>query len=418
MCKSTSHRLPPGFRRPRLRRASVTRRINGDPRRGHTPAPMAVYVLHSGNLYGTERMALDTLTGLRAEFDPVLVAPPGAALEAAAALGFRTIPFSGQRGMTLVLFRLLRDGSVAALLTTSVVQSLMAAGSGMLLNRHFRHLHVVHAGSPDDTGSYGHKRLLNPLPLSIVAVSRFVKEKLLQHGVREDRISVIPNFLSDERLAAFERRPPFAQSGVRRIAVVSRLDPMKRVDLLCDVLEAEPSLADLEFRIYGTGTAHGSLRQRIDAAGLNVRLAGFTPHIEDELAQSEALLHLCPTEPFGLAVLEAFAAGLPVIVPDAGGAAEIVGADGCGFLFRADDPADLARVLRTVRGAGADELNRKVDGGRQLLRCEYRQRVGIRRYLRLLVPGQNPPVFRLAFKAVGLDSDTDDGAYRAKARRR
>ena len=39
-----------------------------------------VYALHSGNLYGTERMALATLQGLRDRFDPVLLAPPGPAL--------------------------------------------------------------------------------------------------------------------------------------------------------------------------------------------------------------------------------------------------------------------------------------------------------------------------------------------------
>ena len=39
-----------------------------------------IYALHSGNLYGTERMALATLAGLSGdEFAPWLIAPPGPA---------------------------------------------------------------------------------------------------------------------------------------------------------------------------------------------------------------------------------------------------------------------------------------------------------------------------------------------------
>ena len=53
-----------------------------------------IYALHSGNLYGTERMALATVEGLRDCFEPTVFAPPGKALEAAATMGVSTRSFS------------------------------------------------------------------------------------------------------------------------------------------------------------------------------------------------------------------------------------------------------------------------------------------------------------------------------------
>ena len=53
-----------------------------------------IYALHSGNLYGTERMALATAEMLADEFEPVFVAPPGLALQLAGKMGFETHAFT------------------------------------------------------------------------------------------------------------------------------------------------------------------------------------------------------------------------------------------------------------------------------------------------------------------------------------
>ena len=52
-----------------------------------------IYALHSGNLYGTERMALSTAAGLLDEFTPLIMAPPGPALEEAKRRGYEVAPF-------------------------------------------------------------------------------------------------------------------------------------------------------------------------------------------------------------------------------------------------------------------------------------------------------------------------------------
>src|SRR5689334_7200586 len=84
-----------------------------------------VYVLHSGNLYGTERMALATAEGLTNEFDPVIIAPPGEAILEARRLGFTSHSFSGIRDLMLLMRQCLVSTRNLAFMATGVVHSLL-----------------------------------------------------------------------------------------------------------------------------------------------------------------------------------------------------------------------------------------------------------------------------------------------------
>ena len=62
------------------------------------------------------------------------------------------------------------------------------------------------------------------------------------------------------------------------------------------------------------------------------------------LASADALVHGCEAETFGLVAAEAAASGLPLLVPDRGGACDQL-APGCGIAYRAADPKSLREVL-------------------------------------------------------------------------
>lgn len=342
-----------------------------------------VYALHSGNLYGTERMALATLEGLRERFAPVLLAPPGPALAEAARLGIPGESFASPREFARRLQPWLAQHRRVAFIATGVAHSLIF----LVLNAGYRrksvHLHLVHGGT-DERLSYGRKRLLNPTAAKLVAVSDFVRQRLMAHGVAPDKIWVIENFLTDERVRSAPRRPPFESAGVRKVVIVSRIDPIKRVDLLLDALDRHPDLGALSFRILGSGWDLEKLRQRAAERHPNVNFLGFTEAVAEALAAADLLLHLCPSEPFGLAILEAMAAGVPVLAPDSGGAALLVEEGVSGGRFHADDPEALAARLRELHAAPAELLNCWVAGGDRALATRFSQTERLTDYERLL----------------------------------
>jgi GT2 family glycosyltransferase len=83
-----------------------------------------------------------------------------------------------------------------------------------------------------------------------------------------------------------------------------------------------------------------------DLAG-SVVLTGQVDDPAPELERASCLLHCAPREPFGMAVLEALAAGRPVVAPASDGPAEIV-KDGCGILYPPGDAAAAASAVTRV----------------------------------------------------------------------
>jgi glycosyltransferase involved in cell wall biosynthesis len=341
-----------------------------------------IYLLHSGQLFGTERMALATLQALRDRFEGWLVAPPGPVHEAARAAGVHTVVLQRTWQLPWVLGRALAADRHAAILATGVAQSLCAALLQAVLRGRGAHLHAVHGGT-DERLSYGRKRLLAALPVRFVAVSPFVRERLVAHGVPADRIEVVHNFLPGAPPA---QRAPFGEHGagvgVKRVVMLSRLDRIKRVGLLFDALDATPELAALQFDLYGSGEEASALAERARRHA-NVRLHGFVPDAARALADADLLLHTCPEEPFGLVVLEAFAAGVPVLVPNSGGAGELVRHGIDGWHFTANSPVALGRQLLRLHGAEPALLDALASGGRRALQRRFDPQRQARRYLQL-----------------------------------
>jgi glycosyltransferase involved in cell wall biosynthesis len=342
-----------------------------------------LYVLHSGNLYGTERMALATAAGLADEFAITVLAPSGPALNEAARMGFGAVSFCGLRDVAMKLMPYFARNRRLALVATGVVHSLAGAMWSAIWRRHVPHLHVVHGGT-DERDSYGRKRFLNRLGVVFVAVSNFVRGRLIAHQVRASKVEVIENFLPDAQIASAPKHAPFGQHGVSRLLVVSRLDPIKRVDLLLDAFDREPALDKLTVEVLGSGYDIEKLRTRALTTHPQVRIEGFQPDVESRLAAADLLVHLCPQEPFGLAILEAMAANVPVLVPDQGGAGDLVKEGINGFRFHADDPRSLAERLIELSQIAPGPLNRVAEGGRQSLATRFSAQARIADYRQLL----------------------------------
>jgi GT2 family glycosyltransferase/glycosyltransferase involved in cell wall biosynthesis len=136
--------------------------------------------------------------------------------------------------------------------------------------------------------------------------------------------------------------------------VLGALVGWKRPDLALEVVAlARRRAPELRIRFVGAPLDGALVRLRArarepDLAGA-VEFAGARDDPRPELARATCLLHCASREPFGLAVLEALAAGRPVIAPDGGGPREIVDRS-CGWLYPPGDATAAAAALLELLG--------------------------------------------------------------------
>jgi glycosyltransferase involved in cell wall biosynthesis len=153
-----------------------------------------------------------------------------------------------------------------------------------------------------------------------IAVSEAVRRRLVDWGIREGKIRVIPNGLDVDALvfdAAARRRVRSSfgvPDGTYVVGGVGRLERGKRFDALIAALA--PLLGpSRRLLLVGDGRERQRLRQLADAAGLAdwVIFAGERADIGTLLSAMDLFVSPSDDETFGVAVLEALAAGLPVL---------------------------------------------------------------------------------------------------------
>lgn len=190
------------------------------------------------------------------------------------------------------------------------------------------------------------RALLRRLPDVVVANSRATAETT---GVRA---RVVADPYEASRL--FARRTSAIVGGGYELAVVGRISPWKGQDVVLRALALAPGVTArfVGSAMFGEDEYAASLRRLTTELGLEDRVTwvGFSDDVEGHLAEVDVVVHASTTpEPFGQVVVEAMAAGRPVVATDAGGPAEIVTSGVDGLLTRPGDPEDLARALEALR---------------------------------------------------------------------
>ncbi len=168
---------------------------------------------------------------------------------------------------------------------------------------------------------------------------------------------------------------------------VGRLHPDKdQATLLRAFAEALPSLpAGSLLVILGKGRLEKALKLQAASLGISGRVifAGVVSEARRYFKAFDAFALSSDHEPFGMVLLEAMAANLPIICSDCGGAPEVVG--DCGLLFPLGDDERLAECFQQVAQFGASkraEQNRAVQVRLEQLFSDEAARVRFRRLLR------------------------------------
>jgi glycosyltransferase involved in cell wall biosynthesis len=174
---------------------------------------------------------------------------------------------------------------------------------------------------------------------SFVTLSSFAREKVIAGGLPPARVVVKPNFVQPPSRV---REGPGAQ-----YVFLGRLTPEKGADVLVSAWSADLG----RLLVAGDGPERRGLEQQARAHGGTVRFLGsLSPQECGELLRSARAL-VVPSrayEGFPVAVVEAYAHGVPVIAPAHGAFPEVVEDGVTGLLFRAGDAADLRARMRTL----------------------------------------------------------------------
>lgn len=192
----------------------------------------------------------------------------------------------------------------------------------------------------------------------VVTICEGLRRDLASRGIPDDKIGVVPNAVDIEHFSLSagpdpELKAKLGLAGCRVIGFLGSFYAYEGLDLLLAALPQILAQApDVRVLLVGGGPQEANLKAQAQALGLadKVVFVGRVPHAEvsryydlvDLLAYPRHAMRLTdlvtPLKP-----LEAMAQGHLLIASDVGGHKELIEDGRTGFLFRAEDQADLAR---------------------------------------------------------------------------
>ena len=241
-----------------------------------------------------------------------------------------------------------------------------------------------------------------------IAPTRYFADRMiLRLGLSPDRVRVAQSGIS---LDGYRDLPSRSGQGFRgsvpTLGFFARMCPDKGLDTVVDAfieLRRQERFSHLRLKVGGgCGPSDqpfvDSLRRRLVEAGLS-DAASFHPNLSrDEKVAFLASVDVLSvpsrfSEAFGLFVVEALAAGTPVVQPDVCGFREIIEATGGGRLCSSNTSSALAATLRELF-ADPVELRRLGDCGRQAVAERFSDAAMAREVLdqtRFLIAGSRTP---------------------------
>lgn len=183
---------------------------------------------------------------------------------------------------------------------------------------------------------------------AITAVSQNLKEETYRNFKIEKEIAVIRNFVDVKRF----RKKPFdafhkaiAPNNEKILIHASNFRKVKRIGDVIHIFEQVIRQVPSKLLLVGDGPERAMAESLCRELNLcdNIRFLGKQEQMEDILAIGDLFLLTSEYESFGLAALEAMAAGVPVISTNAGGLPEINVDGTTGFLANVGDIDQMSR---------------------------------------------------------------------------
>lgn len=221
-------------------------------------------------------------------------------------------------------------------------------------------------------------------PDSIVAISDFIKHQLMNLGFEN-----ITRIYSAVDLNRFRFKENMKENNRINVGMIGAFD-LKHKDFITFVRSASLVIQkknrqkEIKFLTAGTGRDEAKIRKTIKSLKVedDVKIKGFVPDIEEFISSLDILVHTVNFEGLGTSILQAMAAGIPVIATDVGGIPELIEDGENGYLVEKNNPADVSeKILRLVEDV---ELRKRFRiKGREIVKDKFSKERMVKDYIKL-----------------------------------
>jgi glycosyltransferase involved in cell wall biosynthesis len=276
------------------------------------------------------------------------------------------------------LIRLIRQEKIDTVFSFLIHANAIAAAASLFV-RDVRFLQSIQTTQPNPRWHWMLQHAIRNAAERIAVPSPSVAEAAIKWAhVAPEKLLVIPNAVQMDDLS----NKPLEKSG-KRIGFIGRLDPIKRIQ---DLLAALALLkSDFSLDIFGEGSERKRIEEVIAHMGLQSRVVmhGATADSHQALSKMDLLVLPSEAEGFGLVLIEAMAAGVPVVGTNVPGIRDVIEDGVSGLLVPPRNPRVLADTIQRV---WADESLREklVTGGKERVRRLYDWSVVYPAYQKLL----------------------------------
>lgn len=342
------------------------------------PSRLKILHIEAGkHLYGGALQVVHLVEALRARgVDSLLACPEGSEIAGVASKHCEVLPMrmggDADAPLTLRLMRSIRSHSPDLI----HVHSRRGADIWGGLAARMSGVPAIISRRVDNPESLLQARLKYAMYRRVIGISRKIRDVLAAEQVPEHKLWCVRSAVDPAPWLVPVDRPAFRTEfklpdDALTIGMAAQLIPRKGHRHLLATLPALcAEFPRLHVLLFGRGPLKAELRAEIDALGLSgrVRMAGFRDDLPRWLGGLDVFAHPAEMEGLGVAVLQASAAGVPVVASRAGGLPEVVDHGSTGLLVPPADPLELGNALRRLLDDEALRIHMGASGRARMLR--------------------------------------------------